>query len=149
MHLSYQNFFSSILAHFDAKEAGDMSTLFDVGGILGRFSQNKELKYFGISFKCFIHYSYTSCIADLTIILLWMIHYRSQLKMNVFRWYYGWCCVGLHRRQSNHLLCHVAFGCSHGMYSYWSQRYGQPTLTQIILKKIDSWISLQCDLYQL
>lgn len=33
MHLFCFCFF---LAHFEAKEAGDMSTLFDVGGILGK-----------------------------------------------------------------------------------------------------------------
>lgn len=32
MHL----FCFCFLAHFEAKEAGDMSTLFDVGGILGK-----------------------------------------------------------------------------------------------------------------
>ena len=32
----YSNVFIYFLAHFDAKAAGDMSTLFDVGGILGR-----------------------------------------------------------------------------------------------------------------
>lgn len=29
-------FFSSFAAHFEAKEAGDLSTLFDVGGIVGK-----------------------------------------------------------------------------------------------------------------
>lgn len=29
--------FNAFLAHFDPKGAGDMSTLFDVGGILGKF----------------------------------------------------------------------------------------------------------------
>ena len=45
-YIIYSKCFISILAHFDAKEAGDMSTLFDVGGILGRWSMVKELKYF-------------------------------------------------------------------------------------------------------